>query len=233
MKNVNKPSTSIKLWAADDQPIEKMEKLGSTILSNAELIAIIIRTGNPNQSAVEVSKQVMSRCKNDFNELSKMTIKELEAVKGIGKTKAVSIIAALEIGRRKSEHHFSNKTVVKSSADVGQYLQEKLKDLSFEVFGVILLNQSNKIIRFEIISRGGITATIADPRIIMKLAINYNATSIIICHNHPSGNLMPSNADKEITNKIKESAKLLDIKLLDHIIVSDEGYMSFADENLL
>ena len=233
MKNVNKHSTSIKNWSSDDQPREKMLQQGAANLSNAELIAILIRTGNQTQSAVEVSKEIMLYCKNNLNELGKMNAKELQQFKGMGATKSITIAAAFELGRRRIGVDVLNKSSVRSSADVAAFLSQKIQDLSYEVFAIILLNRANKIIHFEIISRGGITGTVADPRIILKLAISYGATSIILSHNHPSGNLQPSKADESITNKIKEAALLIDIKVLDHIIISEEGYYSFMDEGML
>lgn len=230
MENVNKPSTSMKNWAADDQPREKMIQQGSSILSNAELLAILIRTGNKEQSALDLAMELMNNCKNNLNELGKLSLLDFQQIKGIGQTKSITIAAALELGRRRSSSEFLNKPVVKSSTDVANYLTQHLKDLSYEVFAVVFLNRANKIIHFEIISRGGITGTVADPRIILKLALSQGATSIILSHNHPSGNLQPSLTDDDITQKIKQAAALIDIKLLDHIIVSEEGYYSFMDE---
>jgi len=233
MENVNKPSTSIKNWSVDDRPREKMIRIGASGLSNAELIAILINTGNINQSALEIAMELMKGCNNSLNELGKLTIKDLQKTKGVGLAKSVSIAAALELGRRRNSSVFLEKPVVRSSTDVANFLNQTFRDLQYEIFAVVLLNRANKIIHHEVISKGGITGTVADPRLILKLAINHGATSIILSHNHPSGNLKPSKADEEITDRIKKSAALMDIKLLDHIIVSEEGYLSFMDEGIL
>ncbi len=233
MKNINNPSTSIKNWSKDDQPYEKIKNYGPMQLSNSELLAILIKNGNKNNSAIDLAKAIMSRCNNCLNELGKLSLIDFQKINGIGETKSITIMAALEMGRRRLNAESVQKNAIKGSHDVAQYLNEKFKDLTFEVFAVIFLNQANKIIHFEVISKGGITGTVADPRIILRLALEFGAVGIILCHNHPSGNLNPSNADKAITKKISEAASLMDIKVLDHIIVSDEGYFSFMEEGLL
>ena len=172
-------------------------------------------------------------CNHNLQELGKLSLKDLQKIKGIGEAKSILITAAVELGRRRSDATLLKKIVVKSSTEVAAYLIQHLKDLPYEVFAVVFLNRGNKIIHFEIISKGGITGTVADPRIILKLALNHGATSIILSHNHPSGNLQPSHADIELTKKIKQAAEIMDIKLLDHIIVSEEGYYSFMDEAVL
>ena len=230
MKNFKPPSKSIKNWSPDDQPREKMINLGQSILSNAELIAILIRTGNKSQSALDLAKEILNSCQNNLNDLGKCSYKDFQKIKGIGITKSVTISAALELGRRRTNMSTLHKISIKSSSEVAAFLSEKIKDLSYEVFALLLLNRANKIIHFEIVSRGGITGTVADPRVILKLAISHGATSIILSHNHPSGNLQPSKADEDITQKINQAASLIDIKLLDHIIISEEGYYSFMDE---
>ena len=233
MKTVNKPSTSIKSWAVDDRPREKMLSKGAAALSNSELIALLINNGSRDKSAVELSKELLKLGQDNLNELGKLSLKEFQQVKGIGVAKAISIAAALELGRRRQAAASLNKPFVRSSRDIAQYLQAILKDHTYEVFAVIFLNQANKINHFEIISRGGITGTVADPRVILKKALEEEATSIVLCHNHPSGNLRPSHADEELTKKIKSAASYFDIKVMDHIIVSEEGYYSFADEGVL
>ena len=233
MKNVNKTSTSMKNWAADDQPREKMKSQGASYLSNAELLAILLRTGSNNKSALELSQEILNACKNNLIELGKLSIRDFQKVNGVGITKAASIVAALEIGRRRNSSDILQRTTIKNSNEVANFLSEKMKDLNYEVFAVVLLNRANKIIHFEVISRGGITGTVADPRIILKLALNHGATSLILSHNHPSGNLNPSKADDDVTQKIKQAAALIDIQVLDHIIVSEEGYYSFLDEGKL
>jgi DNA repair protein RadC len=229
MENSNKISTSIKNWAIDDRPREKLTQKGAHNLSDSELLAILINNGSKTKSALELARELLQLSNNNLNELGKLTIKELQKIKGIGAAKAVTVAAALELGRRRHAALALDKTIVKSSADVARFLQSTIKDFTYEVFAVIFLNQSNKINHFEIISKGGITGTVADPRIILKMALEQNATSIILSHNHPSGNLKPSGADIAITNKIKEAAKYLDIAVRDHIIVSEEGYYSFAE----
>src|SRR5688500_13353425 len=171
--------------------------------------------------------------KNSLPELGKLTVKELMKIKGIGEAKAITIVAALEIGRRRQAMNYREKAIMTSSNDVANYLQSLLKDYRHEVFAVLFLNRANKINHFQIVSEGGITGTVADPRIILKKALEEDAVSIILCHNHPSGSLKPSGADEELTIKIREAARYFDIKVLDHIIVSGEGYYSFADEGLL
>ena len=233
MENVNKPSTSIKNWAKDDRPREKLLSKGSSALSNSELIAILINNGSKNKSAVELAKEILKLGQDNLNELGKLSLKDFRQVKGIGEAKAIIIAAALELGRRRQATASLDKPVIKSSKDIAQYLQALLKDYAYEVFAVVFLNRANKINHFEIISRGGITGTIADPRIILKKALEEDATSIVLCHNHPSGNLQPSRADEELTKKIKEAASYFDIKVIDHIIVSEDGFYSFADEGVL
>ena len=233
MENVNKPSTSIKNWAADDRPREKMLGKGAEALSNSELIAILINNGSKDKSAVELAKEVLKLGSDNLNELGKLTLKDFQKIKGIGSAKAIAIAAALELGRRRQAATMLDKLVIKSSSDIAQYLKALLKDYTYEVFAVLFLNQANKVNHFEIISRGGITGTVADPRIILKKALEHGATSIVLSHNHPSGNLKPSRADEELTKKITEAAKFFDIKVIDHIIVSEEGYYSFADGGIL
>ena len=224
---------SIKEWAKDDRPREKLLRKSPAALSDSELVAILINNGNKRKSAVDLAREVLLLGKNNLNELGRLSIKDLMAIQGIGEAKAITIAAALELGRRRQASGFLEKTQVKSSADIAYYLQTLLGDYQHEVFAVIFLNQANKIKHFEIISEGGITATVADPRLILKKALLEDAVGIVLCHNHPSGNLRPSRADAELTKKIKEAAGYLDIKLLDHIIVSNEGFYSFADNGAL
>lgn len=224
---------SIKNWAVDDRPREKLLAKGAAALSDSELLAILINIGNKNKSAVELAKDVLHLGKNNLNELGKLAVSDLVKLKGIGTAKAITIAAALEIGRRRHASLPLAKSVITGSTDLADYLQTALKDFPHEVFAVVYLNRANKINHFEIISKGGMTGTIADPRIILKKALENEATSVVLCHNHPSGNLKPSKADEELTAKIKEAAKYFDIKVLDHIIVSEDGYFSFADEGML
>ncbi|MBK8140086.1 MAG: DNA repair protein RadC [Chitinophagaceae bacterium] len=224
---------SIKQWSKDDRPREKLLYSGAENLSNSELLAILIHNGTKQKSAVDVAKEVLKMGKDNLVELGKLSVKELMKIKGIGEAKAISIAAALELGRRRQAAASLEKTMVKTSSDIASYLQTKLKDFRHEVFAVLYLNRANKINHFEIISEGGITGTVADPRIILRKALEEDAVNLILCHNHPSGSLKPSRADEQLTTKIKEAARFLDITVLDHIIVSDDGYYSFADEGLI
>lgn len=233
MEEQKKQFNSIKNWSVDDRPREKMESKGAAALSNSELLAILINNGSRDRSAVELAKEILNLGQNNLNELGKLTLTELQKVKGIGPAKAISIAAALELGRRRQTGDLLQRPFVKSSNHVADYLRVSLKDYTHEVFAVVFLNRANKIISFQVISSGGLTGTVADPRVILKKAIEAEATSIILSHNHPSGNLKPSRADEELTQKIKTAASYLDIRVADHIIVSDEGYFSFADEGLI
>lgn len=233
MENIKKASASIKNWAEDERPREKMLKNGATSLSNSELIAILINNGNKEKSAVDLARDVLQLGGNNLDELGKLSLKEIQKIKGIGVAKAITIAAAMEIGRRRHSSDFIQKQKVTTSNDIAQYLKTNLKDYTHEVFAVIFLNRANKINHFEIISQGGLTGTVADPRVILKKALESGATSLILSHNHPSGNLKPSRQDEELTQKIKQAASYLDIKVMDHVIVSDEGYFSFADEGML
>ncbi len=224
---------SIKDWAKDDRPREKLLSKSPMALSDSELLAILIGMGTRDKSAVDLAKEILFLGKNSLAELGKLSIKELMKVKGIGEVKAITIAAALEIGRRRQALGSLEKPVVRDSKEIAGYLQAILRDHHHEVFAVVFLNRANKITHFEIVSQGGITGTVADPRIILKKALEEDAVSLILCHNHPSGNLKPSRADEELTSKIAEAAKYFDIKILDHIIVSEDGYYSFADGGIL
>jgi DNA repair protein RadC len=229
LENLQNNKTSIKNWAEDDRPREKMTKHGAEILSNAELLGIIINNGNKEKSAIELAKDILKLGHDNLDELGKLSITDLQKVKGIGIAKAITIAAALEIGRRRTAGDLLQRTKLTTSKEIVTYLRSILKDHPNEVFAVLFLNQANKVKNFKIMSRGGITGTVADPRVILKQALDEGATSIVLSHNHPSGNLHPSMADKELTHKIKIAASYFDIKVLDHIIVSDEGHYSFAD----
>ncbi len=229
MENFKKPFSSIKNWAVDDRPREKLLTKGAASLSDSELLAILINNGHKEKSAVELAKEILQLGGNNLNELGKLSLTAFQKIKGIGEAKAITIAAALEIGRRRQAATALEKTVLLTSKEIAEYLRAVIKDFSYEVFAVVFLNKANKVNHFEIISRGGITGTVADPRVILKKALEVGATSIILSHNHPSGNLKPSRADEELTKKIKEAAGYLDILVIDHIIVSEEGYYSFAD----
>jgi DNA repair protein RadC len=224
---------SIKNWAEDDKPREKLLSKTPSVLSDSELLAILIGQGSREKNALELGKDVLRLGKNNLNELGKITVREMMKIKGIGAARAITIAAALELGRRRQAALSLGKPLIKGSKDIANYLQSLLRDLSYEVFAVVFLNRANRINHFEIISEGGITGTVADPRIILKKALQEDAVSIILCHNHPSGSLKPSRADEELTSKIKEAAGFFDISVLDHIIVSETGYFSFSDEGLL
>lgn len=224
---------SIKNWAEDDRPREKLLAKGKQALSDAELIAILIASGSKNESAVQLSQRILSTHKNNLNELAKLSINDLKKFKGIGEAKAITIIAALELGRRRREVEPIKHDIIKTSKDAYLNIAPKLSDLPHEEFWVLLLSRSNKIIKAEFIGRGGISGTVADVRIILKSAVEHLASSIVLAHNHPSGNLQPSKEDITLTQKIKQAAALFDVQVIDHIIVGDANYYSFADEGML
>ncbi|MBL0136163.1 MAG: DNA repair protein RadC [Chitinophagaceae bacterium] len=230
MQAQNHPITQ---WAKTERPREKLLSTSPEHLSDSELIAILLHHGTRDKSAVDLAREVLLLGDNNLHELGRLSIKDFMNIKGIGEAKAITIAAALELGRRREANPIKEKKLVTESRDIAGFLKARLQDLSYEVFAVIFLNRANRIIHFEIISRGGITGTVADPRIILKKALEEEAVSIILCHNHPSGNLKPSRADELLTQKIKEAALLLDMRVLDHIIVSEMGYYSFADEGVL
>jgi DNA repair protein RadC len=227
-------NSGIKNWAIDDRPREKLALKGAESLSNSELLAILINNGSADKSAVDLSKELLSAAENNLQRLAKFSVKEMVnlKIKGLGPAKAVTIVAAMELGVRRNMAD-NKKEIVLSSKDIAKFLQAQLQYKMHEVFAVVFLNRSNKINHYEIISEGGITGTVADPRIILKKALEHEAVSIVLCHNHPSGNLNPSRQDQELTAKIKEAASYFDIKVMDHIIVSEEGYYSFADDGIL
>lgn len=223
----------IKYWAEDDRPREKLLQKGRTILSDAELLAILISSGNKDESAVELSRRILNHVSNNLNELGKITINELIKFKGIGEAKAVTILAALELGRRRKESDAKNKQKINSSKDAYEIMNPFVADLPHEEFWVLYLNRSNSLIEKKLISKGGVAETVVDVKIIFKPAIENLASSILLCHNHPSGNSKPSDADLRITKKISEAGKLFEINTLDHIIIYDNSYFSFADEGLI
>lgn len=225
---------SIKNWNEDDRPREKLLLKGIDALSNAELLAILINNGTINRSAVDVTKELMEKASNDLHRLGQMGVKEIVKlkVKGLGEAKAIAIVAALELGIRRASTE-KKKTIIGSSKDAAGYLKEQLQYKNHEVFVAIFLNQQQKVLHTEILSEGGITGTVVDPRILLRKALEHSAVNILLCHNHPSGNLKPSQADISLTQKIQTAAKHLDLNVCDHIIVSHEGYYSFADDGLL
>jgi DNA repair protein RadC len=229
----NLSKLTIKHWSEEDQPREKLMNKGKSVLTSAELIAILIGSGNNDQSAVELSKQILDSVNNDLSVLSKLSIHDLMKFKGIGEAKAISIIAALELGRRRKDSEVAERSKISSSKAAYDFMYESLVDLSHEEFWVIYLNRANIVIRKERTTSGGITGTIVDGRLIFKIAVECLACGIILVHNHPSGSKDPSQADKQLTNKLREAGKLLDVPVLDHLIFTDTGYFSFADEGLL
>lgn len=224
---------SIKSWAEEDRPREKLNAQGRRALTDAELIAILIGSGNRDESAVELSKRILYHYDNDLNNLGKASIEELSNFKGIGEAKAISIIAALEIGRRRNDTEVKTPETIGGSKDAYNILKRFLVDLNHEEFWILLLGQNCKVLGKELISRGGLTLTVADPKIIFGVALRYSATNIMLAHNHPSGNLKPSHEDITLTKKIVAAGNLLDIKVLDHLIITDSGYFSFADEGVI
>ena len=224
---------NIKSWAEEDRPREKLILKGKNALSDAELVAILISSGNRNESAVELSKNILYHINNDLNKLGKLSINDLTKFNGIGEAKAISIIAALELGRRRKNSSKENRETIKSSKNAYQAIESILSDLPHEEFWVIYLNKKNEILKKENISKGGVTSTVADTKIIFKHAIELLATGVILCHNHPSGSVNPSQADISLTKKLKEIGSLMETPVLDHIIVGEKNYFSFADNSLL
>jgi DNA repair protein RadC len=225
---------SIKQWADDDQPRKKLLLKGAETLSDSELLAILINNGTPQRSAVHVAQELLLSVGNDLQKLTTLSVRELvnKKVKGLGEAKAINIAAALELGIRRNTSD-NRASLVTKSADIAHFLRAHLEHRQQEVFAVVFLNRANKVMHIEIVSEGGMTGTVADPRVILKKALEQNATALVLCHNHPSGNTRPSRADEAITQKIKQAASLLDITIMDHIIVGKDGYFSFADEGML
>ena len=233
MGQENQNGFGIKSWAEDDRPREKLLQKGKVSLSDAELIAILIGSGSRNESAVQLSKRILASTGNQLSDLGKLSVKKLCEFKGIGPAKAVSIVAAMELGRRRRTEEALEKKKITSSASVFELMQPIIGELYHEEFWIIYLNNSNRVIEQLQLSKGGITGTLVDVRITLRKALEVGATSIILAHNHPSGTLRPSEADKELTQKLKTAAQSLDIKVLDHLIVTEKSYFSFADEGVL
>lgn len=230
---MNPKKLTIKEWAIDDRPREKMIQKGASALSNAELIAILLGNGTVEDTAVGLGQKLLQMASNNLNELAKFDFQRLCKIKGIGEAKAVRLIAALELGKRRNIERVIERKKITCSNDVADIFVPQLQDLPHEEFWIVLLNRSNLIIDMNRISQGGIAGTVTDVRIILKTALDRMATQLILCHNHPSGNLQPSKEDINFTKKILEAGKLLDIQLLDHIIVANTGYYSFADNGML
>ena len=223
----------IKSWAEEDRPREKLQAKGRAALSDAELIAILLGSGTVKLSAVDVAKLMLQGVNNDLNALARESVKQLCRHPGIGEAKAISVVAALELGRRRKEADATPRTTITCSRDIYNLIRPNLMDLPHEEFWVILLNRANVVMRKTAISRGGVAGTVADPKMIFKEALEQLASSIILVHNHPSGNRSPSAADIQLTKKLKEAGNFLDLPILDHLIYSDQGYYSFADEGML
>ena len=224
---------TIKRWSPEDRPREKLLLKGTTALSEAELIAILIVSGTSKMSAVEVAKKILQLVGNNLNELAKMTVKDLMKMKGIGEARAITIVAALELGRRRKTEGVDEKPRITSSHDAFDLIRNELMDLPHEEFWVMLLNRANRVIKKRRVSEGGVTGTVADPKIIYKMALEELACGIIVVHNHPSGNLMASQSDIDLTKKLKEAGRFLEIQLLDHLIIANRKYFSFADEGII
>lgn len=228
-----KGNLNIKSWAEEDRPREKLSTKGKGALSDAELIAILIGSGNKEDTAVELSKKILASINNDLNQLGKLTINDLMQFNGIGEAKAISIIAALELGRRRKEAVSEKKPIINSSQKAYDSMSAILSDLPHEEFWAIYLNRRNELIKKVFISKGGVAGTVADTKIIFKHAIELLASATILFHNHPSGNLKPSQADIQLTKKLKETGNIMDVLVVDHIIVGEKSYFSFADEGIL
>lgn len=224
---------SIKNWSEDDRPREKLLSKGRSILSDAELIAILIGSGNREESAVGLSKRILASVENNLSELGKVSVKDLMKFKGIGEAKAISIAAALELGRRRSGGEALSRKRITSSVSIFELMHPILGDLGHEEFWVIYLNNSNKVLDKLQLSKGGMTGTLVDTRIALKRALEVGATALALVHNHPSGTLKPSGADKQVTQKLVTAASSLDLRVIDHLIITEKGYFSFADEGIL
>jgi DNA repair protein RadC len=223
----------IKDWAADDRPREKLSEKGPAALSNAELLAILIHSGTRQHSALELARMVLAQVDNNLSDLGRLSVTELKRTKGIGSVRALTIAAALELGRRRQGPAQVQRTLIRSGEDAAQIVLPLLTDLNHEAFCVLYLNQANLLLRHEIISNGGMTGTVADVRIILKNSLLNNANQLIVAHNHPSGSLTPSQADKLLTAKLREAAALMDIRLLDHLIIGAGQYYSLQEEGFL
>jgi DNA repair protein RadC len=232
-ENPQEKSLNIKQWAEEDRPREKLMLKGRQALSDAELLAIIIGSGTPKESAVELSKKILALANNNLFLLGNLTLEDLKKVKGIGEAKAISIAAALEIGRRRKNSEPPKRIKIDSSKSAYEFIYQDLSDLAHEEFYVVYLKRSNEVLEKMPLSKGGIAGTVVDVRIILKRAIELQASSLVLCHNHPSGNLKPSQADIDITNKIIEAGKLMDVSVLDHLIIGHNSYLSLRDQSLI
>ena len=223
----------ISQWSLDDRPREKLLKRGKGALSDAELLAILIGSGSSKESAVMLCQRILSTVNSNLNELGKLSVQDLIKFKGIGEAKAIAIIAALEIGRRRRVEDALERKKITSSQSVFELMQPIIGELAHEEFWIIYLNNSNKVLNTQQLSKGGLTGTLVDVRLVMKTALQLSATGLILAHNHPSGTLKPSNADRDLTKKLQVASESLDIKILDHLIITQHAYFSFADESIL
>ncbi len=233
MKNYTPDSLPITAWAEDDRPREKLQNLGRHVLSDAELLAILLGSGSRNESAVALAKRILQSVGNNLNQLGKQTLADLMKFKGIGEAKAITIAAALELGRRRQSSDFIERPVITCSRDAYVAIAPSLVDHPHEEFWMLLLSKSNKVISKMQMSSGGTDATVVDVKMLFRKAIEGQAVSIVVCHNHPSGQLRPSQADIDLTKKIKQAGKVVGVNLLDHLIIGDGGYYSFADEGAM
>jgi len=226
-------TNSIKAWAESDRPREKLINSGRHSLSDSELIAILIRSGTKHETAVELARRILQENDNDLTRLSRLSVNHLTGFKGMGEVKAVTVVAALELGRRRRMAEASRVLRISTSKDAADYFIPLLSDLQYEEFWILLLNRANHVIDKFQVSKGGVTGTVVDPKIIFRKAVECSASGIILCHNHPSGNDNPSDADRSLTRKVRDAGSLLDIMVLDHIIIAGDGYYSFADNGIL
>jgi DNA repair protein RadC len=233
MKIDEAKSLNIKNWSPQDRPREKLLLKGTSALSEAELLAILIGSGTTTLSAVDVGKKILQLANNDLHDLARLSVKDLMRVKGIGEARAITIVAALELGRRRKDHSAEEKNKISSSSDAFSIIKGDLMDLLHEEFWVLLLNRANRVIKKKRVSEGGVSGTIADPKIIFRFALEELASGVIVAHNHPSGNLTASQSDIDLTRKLKEAGKFLEVQLLDHLIIAGQKYYSFADEGVL
>ncbi len=224
---------SIKAWAEAERPREKLMNVGRHTLTDSELIAILLRTGAKQITAVELARKLLAQCNNDLTEMSRLSVKELAKEKGMGEVKAITLVAALELGRRRREAEAMRKEKIITSQDAVNIMQPHLADLIHEEFWLLLLNRAHIVINKKKVSSGGVSGTVVDPKMVFKLAIENNASSIILCHNHPSGNNKPSDADISLTRKLKEAGNLLEITIIDHVIIAGASFYSFADEGMI
>lgn len=233
MSNGEEARLSIRDWAADDRPREKLMAQGPAALSDAELIAILIRSGSTKESALDLAKRILSDAGNDLHRLAALGITDLVGYTGMGEAKAISIVAALELGRRRRATEVPDRPSITSSAAAFDQVRGRLAELPHEEFWLLLLDRGNRLIQSTSVSKGGLHGTVADPKVIFKLALDKRASCLVLCHNHPSGQLRPSEEDVKLTRKLVEGAGLLDIVVQDHIIVAATGYYSFADNGML